>query len=146
MEYEIVKFKNNNKEIDIKIDEYNKTAWLSTDEIQALFDRDKSSISRYIRDAFENVNQKDQFVAELATFRNFKGKLIARKVKHYSLEIVTKIAQKIDPDLGLQLTKFIDGYIKENEPLVPSEEDIIIYDNGCLKIPVTISKISKQCI
>ena len=145
MDYKLVKFKNNNKEIDIKIDKENKTAWFTSEDMRELFGRDKSTISRQISDALNNVNQKDQFVARLATFRFFKGKLIERKVKHYSFEIVNKIAQKLDPELRIELAKFIENYLKDNEPLLLTDDDIIIYDNGSLKIPVSISE-NKQTV
>ena len=145
MEYKIVKFKNNNKEIDIKIDEKNKTAWFSSADLQALFSKEKGTISKYINTFKINVNQKGPIVSKMETFRFVDGKKVTRNITHYNLQIVNKIAQKIDPDLGIKLTNFIDNYFKENETLVLTDDDIIIYDNGCLKIPVTISE-NKQTV
>ena len=139
MEYKIVKFKNNNKEIDIKIDENNKTAWFTSADLQALFCKEKGTISKYINTVKNNVNQKGPIVSKMETFRFVDGKKITRNITHYNLEIVNKIAQKIDPDLGIKLTNFIDNYFKENETLVLTDDDIIIYDNGDFKIPVSIS-------
>lgn len=143
MEYKIIKFKNNNKEIDIKIDEHNKTAWFSSADLQVLFSTYKMAISRHVNEALKNVNQKGATVTKIVTNDSEKGRNVTRNITHYSLEIVNKIAQKIDPDLGIKLTNFIDNYFKENETLVLTDEDIIIYDNGYFKIPVSISQIEQ---
>ena len=145
MEYKIVKFKNNNKEIDIKIDENNKTAWFSSADLQVLFSTYKMAISRHVNEALKNVNQKGPTVTKIVTNDSEKGRNVTRNITHYSLEIVNKIAQKIDPDLGIKLTNFINNYFKGNETLVLTDDDIIIYDNGSLKIPVSISE-NKQTV
>ena len=139
MEYKIVKFKNNNKEIDIKVDEKTKTVWFTAKDLESLFERKKTTISSLVLSELKIVNQKIPTVRNFRTVQLENGKKVTRNINHYSLEIVNKIAQKIDPDLGIKLTHFIDNYFKENETLVLKDDDIIIYDNGSLKIPVSVS-------
>lgn len=51
--YEVIKFNNDNLEIDVKISLFENTIWLSIAQIALLFDRDKSVISRLIKNIFQ---------------------------------------------------------------------------------------------
>ena len=52
--YELVKFINNEFILDVKISPLENTIWMSLDEIAVLFLRDKSIISRHIRNIYSN--------------------------------------------------------------------------------------------
>lgn len=52
--------------IDVKID--NDTVWLTLDQMAALFDRDKSTVSRHIKNVFdEGELERESVVAKFAT-------------------------------------------------------------------------------
>lgn len=52
--------------IDVKIE--NETVWLTLDQMADLFDRDKSTISRHIKNVFEEGElQRESVVANFAT-------------------------------------------------------------------------------
>ena len=52
--YEVIKFKDNEFEMDVNVSPNEETVWLSLNEICLLFDRDKSVISRHIKNIFDN--------------------------------------------------------------------------------------------
>ena len=55
-------------EVDVRFDNEKETVWLSLDAISNLFDRDKSTISRHIKNIFsEGELARDSVVANFAT-------------------------------------------------------------------------------
>ena len=66
--YNLVVFNDENLELEVKVDNDKETVWLNLDEIALLFDRDKSVVSRHIRNIFdENELTKDSTIANFAT-------------------------------------------------------------------------------
>lgn len=54
--YELIKYIDNNFELDVKVSPLENTIWLTIDEMSKLFLRDKSVISRHISNIFKSVN------------------------------------------------------------------------------------------
>lgn len=52
MDNDIVIFKNGELELEVSVSEGRETVWLSLDQMAELFSRDKSTISRHIRNLF----------------------------------------------------------------------------------------------
>ena len=68
--------------IDVKID--NETVWLTLDQMAALFDRDKSTISRHVKNLFdERELERESVVAKFATTAS-DGKTYQERYAHYS--------------------------------------------------------------
>ena len=54
MKYELVKFVNNNLELEVNVSPDEETVWLSLVDLCVLFSRDKSVISRHIKNIFKD--------------------------------------------------------------------------------------------
>lgn len=52
--YEIVKFKNDEFELDVNVDPKNETIWMSKKDISILFETDRSVISKHITKIFKD--------------------------------------------------------------------------------------------
>lgn len=63
--------------VDVRLE--NETVWLSLNDIAHLFDRDKSVISRHIRNVFsEGELERDSVVANFATVQNEGERTVSR--------------------------------------------------------------------
>ena len=51
-EYQIIEFKNDNIELSVNVSPFENTIWLSLEQMLVLFGRDKSVISRHIKNIF----------------------------------------------------------------------------------------------
>ena len=51
--YEVIKFKDNEFEMDVNVSPNEETVWLTLNDICLLFDRDRSVIGKYIRKIYE---------------------------------------------------------------------------------------------
>lgn len=94
-QYEIIKFKNNSVEVDVKISPFDETIWLTIDQMALLFDRDKSVISRHIKNAFVLGELKENscvafFATELNKYdpRTGKNRKTLVDVKVFNLDVV----------------------------------------------------------
>ena len=89
MKNKIEIFQTLNGEIEFKGDFDNETMWASLEQIAKLFNRDKSGISRHIKNIFKNNELvKDSVVAIFATTAN-DGKVY--QVEYYNLDMILSI-------------------------------------------------------
>ena len=57
MNNEIIKFVNGDLELDVNISPNKNTVWLTVDQLYTLFNKNKSTISRHIKNIFMKANQ-----------------------------------------------------------------------------------------
>ena len=132
--FKIVTFKDGKTRLDIRISEEHKTAYLTTAQIAELYDKNKSTISRYIKVIFDeqiqqSVQQNSHILQQNATIQ------LNNKSRLYNLEIILKIGEKFGSTRGLILKQFVDLNLNEKEGENPN---IIIYDNGTIHVEVEI--------
>ncbi len=78
----------------------NETVWLSLDQIAGLFERDKSTVSRHIKNIFkENELEKDSVIANFATTAS-DGKTYS--VDYYNLDVIISVGYRVKSKRGTQ--------------------------------------------
>ena len=118
--YKIIKFNNDNLEIDVKISPFEKTIWLSIDQISLLFGRDKSVISRHIKNIFE-INELEEiscvafFATELNKYDPRTGKMRKTKVdvKLFNLDVIISVGYRVNSIIGVKFRKWANEVLKE---------------------------------
>ncbi len=74
----------------IEVTLHNETVWLSLDQMAELFQRNKSTVSRHIKNVFEEGElQPDSTVAFFATVQTEGKRKVERDIAYYNLEILT---------------------------------------------------------
>ncbi len=87
------------------------TVWLSLDQMTELFQRDKSTISRHIKNIFEEGElQRNSVVAKFATTAS-DGKTY--QVDHYNLDVIISVGYRMKSHRGTQFRIWAIGIIKE---------------------------------
>ena len=66
--FELIKFKDNELELDVRTDFENETVWLTQEEISILFETDRTRITRHINDTLEMVNLVKKAMCGKRTF------------------------------------------------------------------------------
>ncbi len=67
----------------------NDTVWLAADQMSELFQRNKSTISRHIKNVFEEGElQADSTVAFFATVQNEGERKVERNIAFYNLDMI----------------------------------------------------------
>ena len=111
----IVIFKTDDGKISVDARFDSDTVWLSLDQMAALFERDKSTVSRHIKNVFEEGElQPDPVVAKFATTAS-DGKVY--QVEYYNLDVIISVGYRIKSQRGTQFriwaTKRLNEYIRK---------------------------------
>jgi hypothetical protein len=94
--------------IDVQLE--NETVWLSLDQMAELFQRDKSTISRHIRNVFEEGElARDSVVANFATTAS-DGKQY--RVDYYNLDVIISVGYRIKSLRGTQFRIWANSVLK----------------------------------
>lgn len=80
------------------------TAWLSLNQMADLFQRDKSVISRHIRNVFqEGELTREATVAKSATVQTEGGKPVTRDIEFFCLDVIISVGYRVKSHRGTQL-------------------------------------------
>lgn len=114
MEYEVIKFENDNVELEVNVSPEEETVWLSLNEMCLLFDRDKSVISRHINNIYkEGELDRDQTVAKNATVQKEGTKSVARQIDYYNLDVIISVGYRVKSNNGVIFRKWATSVLKE---------------------------------
>jgi len=134
MKNKIEIFQSSNGEIEFKGDLEHKTVWASLDQIAKLFARDKSGVSRHIKNIFNSGElDKNQTVAKIATVQIEGSKSVTRNIEYFNLDMIISIGYRVDSKEATQFRKWatsvlnkylMDGYAI-NEKKITQTKDIL---------------------
>lgn len=76
--------------LDVKTD--GETVWLSLEQLTTLFGRDKSTISRHIKNVFtEGELERTATVAKFATVQTEGEREVSRDIEYYNLDVIRSV-------------------------------------------------------
>jgi len=111
-EINIYKSEDGSTEIQVKLD--NETVWLSLMQLTELFQRDKSVISRHIKNIFkEKELEKSATVANFATVQIEGERSVERSVEYYNLDVIISVGYRIKSQRGTQFRIWANKILKE---------------------------------
>ena len=95
----------------------NDTVWLTADQMAELFQRNKSTISRHIKNVFEDGElQADKVVAFFATTTQhgaIKGKNQTHQVAYYNLDMIISVGYRVKSHRGVQFRIWATNILRE---------------------------------
>ena len=107
MKNEIVLFENQSVKLEVNLKE--ETVWLSLDQMAKLFNRDKSVISRHIKNALEE-ELDNSVVANFATTAK-DGKTY--HIDYYNLDMIISVGYRVKSKNGIIFRKWANKIIKD---------------------------------
>jgi len=97
--------------IEVRLDEVNETFWLSLIQIASLFERDKSVISRHLKNIFkDNELDKNSVVAFFATTASDSK---TYKVEYFNLDAILSVGYRVNSKRGTQFRVWANGVLKD---------------------------------
>lgn len=114
-ENNIVIFKTDDEQIAVDVRFYEESVWLTLDQMATLFERDKSTVSKHIKNIFtEGELQRDSVVAKFATTAADNK---TYQVDYYNLDVIISVGYRVKSLRGTQFrqwaTKRLNEYIRK---------------------------------
>ena len=98
--------------IEVKLQD--ETVWLSIDQMAELFGRDKSTISRHIKNIFEEGELfQDSTVANFATVQIEGNRSVERDITYYNLDMIISVGYRVNSLRGTQFRQWATQRLKE---------------------------------
>ncbi|HBG69577.1 MAG: DNA-binding protein [Bacteroidetes bacterium GWF2_43_63] len=98
--------------IEVRVDE--DTVWLSLNQIAQLFERDKSVISRHLRNVYkEGELSMEATVAKNATVQIEAGREVKREIEFYNLDAILSVGYRVNSKQGTQFRMWANKILKD---------------------------------
>jgi len=146
MENKIQIYQTDKWEIKINVDLEKETIWLNLNQIADLFWRDKSTISRHIKNIFKSWElSPKQTVAKIATIQNEWWKQVKREIEYYNLDMIISIWYRVDSKQATQFriwatsilkNYIVKGYVLNEKRLIEKKYDDFLQAVNHLEILV----------
>ena len=99
--------------IEVRMEE--ETVWLNLNQMESLFGRDKSVISRHLRNIFsEGELQRSSTVANFATVQNENGRLVLRNIDYYNLDVIISVGYRVKSIQGTRFRQWANNVLKSH--------------------------------
>lgn len=98
--------------IEVTFDE--DTVWLSLEQMAELFQRNKSTISRHIKNIFsEGELRQEATVAKFATVQTEGARQVSRDIEYYDLDVIISAGYRVKSLRGTQFRIWASSVLKE---------------------------------
>ena len=98
----------------IEVRMQNETVWLTLDQMAELFQRNKSTISRHIKNILETAElQADSTVAFFATVQAEGNRRVERTTAFYNLDMIISVGYRVNSLRGVQFRQWATSVLRE---------------------------------
>lgn len=98
----------------LEVNMHDDTVWLSLDQMAELFQRDKSTVSRHIKNIYlEGELQREATVANFATVQIEGDRQVERFIDYYNLDVIISVGYRVKSKRGTQFRIWANSVIKE---------------------------------
>ena len=111
---EIILFED--QEVKLEVNLKDETVWLNLEQLSKLFDRDKSVISRHIKNALQEELVAEEVIAKFATTTKhgaIEGKTQTHMVDYYNLDMIISIGYRVKSHNGIVFRKWATNILKD---------------------------------
>lgn len=111
--FQLVRFTDNNFELDVRADSENETVWLTQDEIAYLFERDQGVISRHINNIFKegeldkNTSMQKMHKSTNGLNPNYRPPI------YYNLDVIISVGYRVKSSRGVIFRRWANNVLKQ---------------------------------
>ena len=106
--FDLVRFTDNDFELDVRTDSENETVWLTQDEMAMLFDVDRTRITRHINNIIKDGELNRKSNVRKTHFANSD-----RPVNLYSLDMIISVGYRVNSKRGILFRKWANKVLKD---------------------------------
>ncbi|MFG6425755.1 MAG: virulence RhuM family protein [Muribaculaceae bacterium] len=111
---QIILYQSQGGEAKIEVRLANETVWLTADQMAELFQRNKSTISRHIKNIYESGElEQNRTVAFFATVQDEGRRKVERNLAYYNLDMIISVGYRVNSHRGVQFRQWATQVLKE---------------------------------
>ncbi|WPY01285.1 RhuM family virulence protein [Candidatus Trichorickettsia mobilis] len=111
---QLVIYQIENGEIRIEVQVYNESVWLSLNQMANIFGRDKSVISKHLKNIFKTEElDRHSTVAKFAIVQQEGEREIKRWVEYYNLDAILSVGYRVNSKRGIQFRQWASKILKD---------------------------------
>lgn len=101
-------------ETQIEVRFENETVWLSLNQISSMFGRDKSVVSRHLKNIYSSGElDQNSTVAKNATVQLEGGRQVIRDLEFYNLDVIISIGYRVNSKVGTHFRQWTTQRLKD---------------------------------
>jgi len=101
-------------ETQIEVRFENETVWLSLNQISSMFGRDKSVVSRHLKNIYSSGElDQNSTVAKNATVQLEGGRQVIRDLEFYNLDVIISIGYRVNSKVGTHFRQWATQRLKD---------------------------------
>ena len=110
----LVMFHDGSFELNVRISAAENTVWLTLDQIASLFEKDKSTVSRHIKNIFsEGELEYGATVAKNATVQIEGTREVRRFIEYYNLDVIISVGYRVKSKRGITFRKWATAVLND---------------------------------
>jgi len=119
MKNEIILYQPNEltEHIEVRVDEEKETFWLTQEQIAQLFERDRTVITKHLKNIFKEGELDEKvvcaFFAHTTQHGAIKGKTQDKNVKYYNLDAILSVGYRVNSKRGTQFRIWANRVLKD---------------------------------
>ena len=150
----IVIYKTSNNQIDVDIDYKNDTLWLNVEKISDLFEKDRTTIQRHIKNIYkEGELEQDSTCAFFAQVQKEGSRNVTRQIPYYNLDVILAVGYRVSSKVATDFRKWatnvlkqylVSGYAINEKRLAEKQEQIEVLRNSLNLLTRSIASQAKN--
>jgi hypothetical protein len=143
--YEVVKFVNNDFEIDVNVSPNEETVWLTQKQMSVLFNVSTDNIGLHIKNIL-NEGELDNSVAEESSVTASDRKVY--KTKIYNLDMIISVGYRVKSKNGILFRKWANKILKEYmlKGYVVNENRVVISSENYIALTNKVANIDNRVL
>ena len=111
--YEILKFVDNDFELDVRTDKENDTVWLRVEDMASLFNVNRPAIVKHINNILNDGELDDSTCSILEQVQHEGNRNVKRKINYYNLDMIISVGYRVKSKRGIIFRKWANKVLKE---------------------------------
>ena len=140
MNNELIKYDNDGVELEVNVSLDEETVWLTTEQIGLLFDRDRSVVSKHIKNIYKDKElDENATCAKNAQVQTEGERRIKRTIEYYNLDVIVAVGRRTKSKNCFVFYNWVkDTLLLLKRRNINTESNIIRFEKGNLSLDVTI--------
>ena len=111
--YDIVKFVDDDFELDVRADKENETVWLRAEDMASLFDVNRPAIVKHINNILNDGELDDSTCSILEQVQHEGNRSIKRKINYYNLDMIISVGYRVKSQRGIIFRRWANKVLKD---------------------------------